>query len=265
MSGTEAVQPLHSRAPTQLFATVIVVGGGCYGSYYVRQLQRGVGAGALQCDRILVVDRDADCLVSRAQTSAAHEAWPAPVEVVVAEWSAYFTAYLDAASSGQSAATGDAIVPSPLMPHVVADWLVARIAGEHPARRVVVQPLDRAPSVPWSRAAPDGTQYVSFAEWICPINCIEPPLCPELGTPRTWSLTRRIPDYAAAEQERTGRQTLALLVHCRHRTYGVGMFDTAELLNAESMADAAIARGPVDFLIGTVSHCHGALRRVTVD
>jgi hypothetical protein len=55
-----------------------------------------------------------------------------------------------------------------------------------------------------------------------------------------------------------------LLFHCTHRTFGVGMIDVADVVDA----DAAIARdgetGGASFLIGTVSHCHGALRRLVI-
>ncbi|HTR79364.1 MAG TPA: hypothetical protein VMH39_14705, partial [Gemmatimonadaceae bacterium] len=247
------------------FGRVIVVGGGCYGSYYVRQAQRAARTGVLCCDGVQVIDRDSECAVARVQSSGTHEPWRMPVEVIRAEWSDYFRAYLDAASDQPVGVRQDAIVPSPLMPHLVGDWLVGRIERTHPERRVRVVPIDRAPSIPWLRTAPDHTLYVSFAEWMCPINCIEPAICPELGTPRAWSLVRRVRDYAVAEEARTGRPTRALLAHCRHRTYGVGMFDTSEILASESEAEAAMAVGGVDLLIGTVSHCHGALRRIAVD
>ena len=76
----------------QRYGTVVVVGGGCYGGYYVRQLRRGVHAGALSAERILVVDRDASCAVARAAAENPNET-PA-VEIVVSEWSDFFADYL---------------------------------------------------------------------------------------------------------------------------------------------------------------------------
>src|SRR5690242_4884992 len=48
----------------QRFARIIVVGGGCYGGYYVRQLARAVHAGAIVAESIVVVDRDPSCAVA---------------------------------------------------------------------------------------------------------------------------------------------------------------------------------------------------------
>src|SRR3954468_6789507 len=50
--------------------TIVVVGGGCYGSYYVRQLSRAADAGALSWERLVVVDRDPECRVARAKAGA---------------------------------------------------------------------------------------------------------------------------------------------------------------------------------------------------
>ena len=82
-------------APAQRYGTIVVVGGGCYGSYYVRQLGRAARAGALTAERVLVVDRDPACRVSTELGSAD----TANVEVVVAEWSAFFDSYLESASA----------------------------------------------------------------------------------------------------------------------------------------------------------------------
>jgi hypothetical protein len=72
----------------------------------------------------------------------------------------------------------DAIVPSPLMPHLMAEWLVERAQARWPTRSVTVAPVESPVAVPWQRPGADGTHYVSFAEWTCPINCIEPRTCP---------------------------------------------------------------------------------------
>ena len=103
-------------APAQRYGTIVVVGGGCYGSYYVRQLGRASRAGALTAERVLVVDRDAKCRV----TSELEGTDSANVEVVAAESSEFFDAYLDAAAARGATPLNDAhdaIVPSPLMPH----------------------------------------------------------------------------------------------------------------------------------------------------
>ncbi|MBX6330895.1 MAG: hypothetical protein IRY91_03505 [Gemmatimonadaceae bacterium] len=249
---------------TQRYGTIIVVGGGCYGSYYVRQLGRAAAAGAIACKRLVVVDRDPECRVGRSLSGAPGGD---PVsdalrpELVVQEWAPFFATYLDEAATRAEGegAPGDAIVPSPLMPHLMYEWLLARARTRWPGRLVETRPLANEPSVPWQRAAPDGTHYVSFAEWMCPINCVEPPTCPVIRGPRTWSLPPAVRAYVAAERGRGRNLVGPVIFHCRHRAYGVGMFDTSEVLAADRLVAAAGARGPAEVLVGTVSHCHGAL------
>src|SRR5689334_23084952 len=119
-SGPERVPRVQRE--TQRFGTVVVVGGGCYGRYYVRQLARAERAGALAWRKLVVVDRDAACQVAALPSTER----PVALRLVQAEWSAYFAEYLAGAAEHPAGAEHDAIVPSPLMPHLMADWLADR-------------------------------------------------------------------------------------------------------------------------------------------
>ncbi|HJU66147.1 MAG TPA: hypothetical protein VJ596_10745 [Gemmatimonadaceae bacterium] len=264
MSGSSVMTPSASSTGRgsliQRYGQIIVVGGGCYGSYYVRQLRRASRAGVLSAKQVLVVDRDASCAVARQlQGQASGEDHALPVATVAAEWDDFFDNYLAAATREPDRARGDAIVPSPLMPHLVYGWLVRRARQRWPRRSVEGRALTRAPNVPWQRADPSGTHYVSFAEWMCPINCIEPANCPEIRGPRTWSLPPAVRAYVSAERARGHELAGPALLHCTHRAYGVGMFDTKDVLAADDLVADAGAAGEVGILVGTVSHCHGAL------
>jgi hypothetical protein len=243
----------------QRFGTIVVVGGGCYGGYYVRQLARAERAGALAWERLLVVDRDAACAVSQ----LAPDERPSSMQVVVAEWREYFAAYLGAAASA-GGASGDAIVPSPLMPHLMADWLMDRARERWPARTVTIEPLAVPPAVRWERPGDDGTHYVSFADWICPVNCIEPERCPHTRGPRDWSMPVAVRDYVTAEAAAGRPMEGPYVFRCLHRAYGVGMLDVTDILDADRAIAARGVLGPSAFLVGTVSQCHGALRRIAL-
>lgn len=243
----------EDRAPL-LFGTIIVVGGGCYGAYYVRQLCRAASAGAIRANRVLVIDRDPQCRVVREP-----EAEPVlDVQVVVREWTAFFDEYLRTSAADSSSAAHDAIVPSPLMPHLMGEWLVRR-ARERFGDRVSTRPFEDVPDVPWKRAGADGTHYVSFATWMCPVNCVEPRVCPHTRDVRTWSMPASVDEYA-----RRGSNRESAVLFCRHRAYGVGMFDTREVLDADERIRAGGEHGEADITIGTVSHCHGALTRLLI-
>jgi hypothetical protein len=240
----------------QAYGTIVIVGGGCYGSYYLRQLGRARSANALAWRRLLVVDRNEDCLAARERGDA---------EIVVREWADFFADFLAAAADDPDTFAQSAIVPSPLMPHLLFDWVVDRARHRWAGRHVAIQPLAVAPDVPWQRASADGrTHYVSFAEWICPINCIEPARCPATRGERTWTLPSAIAGYVEAQRASGHKLAGPFVFHCTHRAYGVGMVDVSSVVAADAAIQALAERGPVDALVGTMSHCHGALGRLEI-
>jgi hypothetical protein len=242
--------------PTE-YGTIVVVGGGCYGSYYVRQLGRARQAGALRFERVLVVDRDPACAV------ATHAGEHVGVACVTAAWSDFFRDYL----AGLPGDTRDAIVPSPLMPHLLYEWLHDRARERWPDRHVETSPLeeDITVDVPWQRAGADGTRYVSYATWMCPVNCIEPAKCPHTRTARDWTMPTALARLADAERGRGRAVAGPVIFHCTHRAYGVGMIDCRAVVAADTVVRAAGAAGPARVLVGTVSHCHGALSVLSIE
>jgi hypothetical protein len=229
---------------------VVIVGGGCYGSFYVGQLLRARERGAASWRRLLVVDRDPGCRVA---TQPHH--LPG-VELVVEEWGDFFDRYLGG-GTGRSDPP-DAIVPSPLMPHLMFEWLLRRARRRWPGRPVSSHPVPVGPGTPYDAVGPDGTRYVSYADWLCPTHCIEPAICPVIRAPRTWEMG----DAMEALTQRLDRdQPTAgpVLFTCRHRVYGVGMFDVAMVLAGDAVVTRAGASAePIDVLVGTISACHGA-------
>lgn len=252
MSTVVTLERARDRQPL-VFGHLVIIGGGCYGSWYAQQLDRAVTRGALQVERVTVVDRDPACRVAteRARYTAL------PLDVATEAWDGFLARWLGAATVASSAR--DAIVPSPLMPHVLFDWLLARARSRWPARAVSVDSLPSVPPMPWERAAPDGRHYVSFAEWMCPVNCIEPARCPATRGPRDWSMPPALAAYVSAEQALGHPLVGPIIFHCLHRTWGVGMIDVAAVIEADVLVASAATGGPARFLVGTVSHCHGAL------
>ncbi|MGH7630898.1 MAG: hypothetical protein ACREOF_16240 [Gemmatimonadales bacterium] len=233
-----------------VFRDIIVVGGGCYGSFYAEQLRRARANGAAEWQRLLIVDRDSGCRAAHLSGGAGGG------ELRVQEWDAFFDEYLGAAAASEAP---DAIVPSPLMPHLMFEWLLRAARRRWPGRLVARRSAELASGLPYDVLHADGTRYVSFADWLCPVHCVEPATCPVTRGPRTWEMS----DALAGLTEQLGRTRAVrgpVLFVCRHRAYGVGMFDVAEVLAGDAAVAAAGAAGvEVDVVVGTVSSCHGAV------
>jgi hypothetical protein len=238
--------------PVTAFRDIAIIGGGCYGTFYAGQLDAARARGRLTCRRVLLVDRNPDCRAARAI-----EARP-DRSLVVAEWAAFLDDFL-ARDESEPDQPDDAVVPSPFMPHLMAEWLRRVAAREWPRRQVRFQPLEGAVGTPYDRAGPDGTRYVSFADWICPTHCVEPHLCPVIRGPRTWEMSDAVEALVTRLDRERPTAGPALFV-TRHRAFGVGMFDAAEARRArERLLDAGASGPAVRLVIGTISSCHGAL------
>lgn len=238
------------RAPLT-FGRIVVIGGGCYGSWYTQQLSRAYSRNAIEVREIVVVDRNPECRVAKELALDAYGSLP--VRLHTGTWGSYLASWM---AQPIDSLELDAMVPSPLMPHLCLDWLLERARARWPDRTIAVEPLPAVPAVPWERAAPDGRHYVSFATWTCPVNCIEPARCPATRGPRDWSLP---PSMRAFVEDQRERLDHALIFHCEHRTYGVGMIDAATIARSAHALDDAADGTPLRLLVGTVSHCHGAL------
>ena len=231
-------------------AEIAIIGGGCYGTFYVRQLERARASGALAYGRLLVADRDPACQAMR-ELGESHDR-----RVVVADWGAFLDEWLAAPRQGPSA--GDAIVPSPLMPHLMYEWLVRRARARWPGRDITQRPVGIEAGTPYDMLAPDGTRYLSFADWLCPVHCIEPALCPVIRAPRTWEMSEAL-EAMAERLNRTAPTAGPVLFTCRHRAYGVGMFEAAAVQAGDrAVTEAGVSGRAVDILVGTISACHGA-------
>ena len=241
---------ITTAATVSRMRDVVIVGGGCYGTFYAAQLARARQRGRAELRRVIIVDRDPD-------NRARRELGAAPDRVFVTqEWAEFFDDYLGAATAGED----DFIVPSPHMPHLMFEWVRRRAADRWPDRDVTVAPVPGDARTPYDRHAADHARYLSFAEWICPAHCIEPATCPATGGPRDWDMSVAV--TALAERLRQAGQPVvgpALFV-CRHHVFGVGTFAVDQVLAGDRLVAGAGRTGaPADVLIGTVSSCHGAL------
>ena len=149
-------------------ARLVVIGGGCYGSYHARQLDRARQRGALPGHDIVIVDRAADC------AARAEFAGRPGFQFVTAAWDDFLDGYFE----GLAPDTPDRVVPTPIAPHLMFHWLRRRAERLCGAEGVRAGALPGLPPTPYAGAGKDGSGYLSFATWTCPVTCYEPATCP---------------------------------------------------------------------------------------
>jgi hypothetical protein len=223
--------------------TFVVLGGGPIGTASARQLLRAVAAGRLATERIVVIDRDAQCEAARLDDGR--------VEIAVADWNAWLEAHADAVGPAAH------LVPYHWAPHVLVNWLSAEVvrAGGSAHRGGEVPKV----GVPVDRATRDGDRALSYATWLCPPTCIEPALCPHTRGPKDWSLAGDL----ARPQADPGLHE-PIVFRCLHLVWGVGTIPMSDILGARDRVVAGIAGRTRRYLVATSSHCHALATMVEV-
>ena len=210
-----------------------VIGGGHFGSYHARQLLKAVRSGELPGERLLLVDRDPGCPGFRELASSPE------VEVVTSDWLEFLRRWLP------SAAPSDQLIPAPLAPHLLWEWLAAELGGSP-------LPAPRGWGLPYEVAVKD-VVYLSAAAWICPATCVEPDHCPALHAPRDWDLAGTI------EEQARSRGYEPAVFRCLHLAKGIASVGVDEVQAArERLGRLPQAR----ILVGTSSHCHAAVAAI---
>jgi hypothetical protein len=236
---------------------VMIVGGGCYGTFYAGQLLTARARGGLSFRSVLVVDRDPRCQAVTALEPSS------PWVLVTREWDPFLAEFL-ARAGPPPGEPDDAVVPSPLMPHLFADWLLAEARRRWPDRSATLETPGVPFGTPYDAVGPDGVRYVSFADWICPTHCVEPLTCPVIRGPRTREMGDAFREYAR-RLSRSRPTAGPALFTTRHHAYGVGMIHAPEIRESLRALEAAGRSGTAAaLLIGTISACHGAAGVLTL-
>lgn len=217
----------------------------------------------------MVLDRDPQCAAAALSSPR--------VRVEAVSWDEGLARHL------AQATPGDHVVPYHWAPHVLLDWL-AHDLGRHGLR------LDRAPLAasvaprtgavggldPRPRVADDtataealpacppvtlttgaGDVAMSYADFVCPVSCIEPALCPHTRGPRSWTLAGEL-----------GRVRHSYVFPCTHLAWGVGTIPVSSIFSVREQIVASRRQGDLPtgaaLWISTASHCHGLAARVVV-
>ncbi len=234
-------------------AVYTIIGGGCFGTFYTRQLLRYADRAGGPVARIVIIDRDPSCRVAR-------EVQDPRVEIEVADWADHLSTILPAAVSRVAAGepvTGR-IVPSPFASHIMLEAL-RRVAAPRAVRAGAEEArgLLGAIATPFRRDLENGSFALSFATWVCPVNCIEPRTCPAIAAPLSWNMGRAVANHL---RERTQAVASVHVLQCLHEAFGVGTIPLADLAR-EAIAlgkSAGMTRTGVAYaVVATVSTCHG--------
>ena len=168
----------------------IIFGGGCYGSFYARQLLRAHEAGATKLTEIVIVDRN--------RLPPARAALSSPfLRFIEQDWDSFCDVYF----GSLPADSDDQIVPPPFTPHLALAWLLRQLTADRPDRVWSTEPVHRMPGTPFQNQSVEGTVTLSHADWLCPVHCIEPDVCPKTRLGRYWDMAETVERWTHALED----------------------------------------------------------------
>lgn len=227
----------------------IIVGGGCFGSFYVRQLLRG--ADRLRVRRIHVVDHNPDCQAKREFGDPLKD----PNGLLLfhrAEWGAFLFDYFDRALKDHEAGKriDDHYVPPTYAPHLLLDFMIEKASREFPDLLFSHPEMETTIGTPVDIPLAAGTRALSFATWTCPATCIEPPTCPHTRGPKDWDMKTYLKGQVDSQH----------VFQCRHYAMGVGTIPVSDILEEYLKFRNEVGQaGTHRTAVATVSSCHGLI------
>jgi hypothetical protein len=231
----------------------VIFGGGCYGTFYARQLLRAHEKG-ISVSEIVIVDHN--------ESPAARNTINSPIaRFVKQEWDDFCDVYFGTLSADAA----DQIVPPPFTPHLALAWLLRRLPKDRPDLRWSLEPVRRFPGTPFQQQNPGGPVTLSHADWMCPVHCVEPEICPVTKGDRYWDMAGTVKKWTHALSDAGQAVAQTHLFQCLHYTHGVGTYPAAKVVAARAAIASvqAPSEPPLRFLVGTVSRCHGAVNLLT--
>lgn len=232
----------------------LIVGGGCYGTFYTRQLLRG--AERLGIYEIHVVDHDPRCQTVRefgdhikakgGRLIFHFEDWKVFLEK-------YFADLLRRHQSGEEIT--DQYAPPCLAPHILFELFLEKAKKDFPGLTFSPVPFLKNVGTPLDLPLPTGNRALSFATWTCPHSCIEPPTCPHTRGPKDWDMKTYLMDYF---HQNSFKVDSLHFFQCLHYAMGVGTIPMKSVVE-EYIKFQEFIRVPGTHLsaVATVSSCHG--------
>lgn len=230
---------------------LVVIGGGCSGSFHAARLLTAIERGLIEKSRLLIVDRNSE---NRATENLTRRD---SVSFVRADWFTFLRDYFDNYRPG----SGARLIPAHMAPH-----LLFEVAASHVAARtgmsVEMEPLHASFDLPFDKEGERGIRYISAAAWLCPFSCIEPEICPATRGTRDWDLSVLVPRVMKSKAD------MSVVFKTTHFAWGVGAIECDSIISAyERIVELSKKKENgrnLHIAIATTSNCHGVVGMLKV-
>lgn len=144
------------------------------------------------------------------------------------------------------------VIPDHTAPHVFLKLFLSLIE-EKKNFDCTIAPFNETFNLPLFKKLDSGIVALSFANWVCPLECEEPDICPMIENKRTWNFETYLKEHLKDSENNTNH-----FFFCEQYALGVGGIPMATLLNEWKKLEGKLRDG-FSFVVATYSKCHGII------
>ncbi len=218
---------------------IYVLGGHALACHYIKHLLHARDEGLISFKAIHFVDENPN---AKAFTEFGH--------LATGHTASYASFIGELLQNSKSTGT---IIPDHTAPHVFFQVFL-KLLKEHPETKD--RTISLTPSalldLPFEKKLDQGLTALSYATWVCPLECEEPDHCPAIDKPRSWTMATSLKDKLQSDSVH--------ILECEQLAYGVAHIPlTAIRKEWEALFNHMINHKEGTFSVATVSKCHGIL------
>lgn len=216
-------------------ASIYVLGGHKLSLSYIEKLFQARDEKIISFDQLHFIDPNTACAVTAKKISGIHFIQKS-----------YVNALSDLLPCLGPA---DLLIPDHTAPHVLFQLFIDLLQKE--GKKVEVLPFTENLGTPYRKNFDSGVCAVSYATWMCPVDCDEPAICPHTQSARTWDFLKRFAEFKPQDAS-------IHPFHAQQLAYGVAQIPAMQIKNEWRKLQSAIQGDPKhSFIVATFSHCHG--------
>lgn len=144
------------------------------------------------------------------------------------------------------------VIPDHTAPHVFLKLFLSLIE-EKKNFDCQITPFGEFFNLPLFKKLDSGVVAMSFANWVCPLECEEPDICPMIENKRAWNFDIFLKEHLKDSENKTNH-----FFFCEQYALGVGGTPMATLLSEWKKLEEKLSDG-FSFVVATYSKCHGII------
>lgn len=231
--------------------SIYVLGGHVLSLEYMERLLRARKEGLIHFEKLYYVDENTECLASKKIRDQAR---------LIPK--TYDDFLLDLMES-KEAEKNSFVIPDHTAPHVLFRLFLNLLEKKNGAIQAQVVPYDTDLKLPFQKLLDSGICALSFATWICPIDCDEPDHCPKIDDTRTWDFRKTFEPYDKKDPDKSIH-----LFYCEQLAYGVVGISSRKLIEEWNRLWEKITKlqnKPLSLEVATFTKCHGIMGRAELN